>query len=191
MRGQADGLKAALAVDELEPGEAEQADRGRPAAEPLGVGRAAPARDWPATELEGATDDPGDRPPRVEGAEDVAEDDAEQDEAEPDGDEDERDREVAVRRFGARSGPTRSTSPEEEDARAARRHLGDRVEQRGREPARRRAPAVVLELAGLPGDREREERNDQDERRRPREQPLRDRQVLAAEERVADDPQRV
>ena len=71
MRVEADGDAAAGAVDDLQPDEGEQADRGRPAAEPLRVGEVggALAGDRPEAAADGAAD----RPPGVEGPEDVAE----------------------------------------------------------------------------------------------------------------------
>ena len=75
VRVEADRDAAAGAVDDLEPDDGEQPDRGRPAAEPLRVGEVgrALAGDRP----EAPAGDAADRPPGVEGPEDVAEQSAE------------------------------------------------------------------------------------------------------------------
>ncbi len=181
-RGEADGLKTALPVHELQPQEGDEpGDRG-PAAEPLGIAerrRRGLARDQP----EPATESARDRPPGVEGAEDVAEQDAENDQPEPEGDEDEGEREVAI--GGVRpleAGPYRHR--QQEDAERAGQQLGDRIDQEPREPARSRTPVLGRQQRAPPGDGHDDEGDDQDQRRPPGEQPLGDRQVLAADQGV-------
>ena len=82
-------------ADQLDPGEHQQPERGGPAAEPLRVGtaRRRAAADERARRA-------ADRPPRVEGAEDVSEQDRQDDEADPEGDHDEGRREVVGGRVG-------------------------------------------------------------------------------------------
>ena len=147
VRGQADGLKAALAVDELEPAEGDDpGDRG-PAAEALRIGERR-RRGLAGDQLEDAADEPGDGAPRVKRAEDVAEEDAEDDEPEPGGDEDEGDREVAVRRLGAVE-PRPDRDPEQEDAERPGEHLGDAVDEQRRDPFADGAPVGLLEAADV------------------------------------------
>ena len=144
---------------------------------------------WPAIAENAAADHPADRPPRVEGPEDVAEDHAEQREAEPGGDEEEGEGEVAVGRFGAlQAGVDRDA--EQEDADRAAEDLRRQAEQGPREPGPERAPAFLLEAGLAPGRREREEGDDQDDRRPPGEQPGGDRQVLARDQRVGERQER-
>ena len=166
---------AALAPDDLEPDDGEQADRRRPAAQPLrvaGVGGAL-AGDQAEARSGGAAD----RPPGVEGPEEVAEDRREEREAEPAGDEEEGEGEVAVGRFGAlEAGVDRQ--PEEEDADRAAERLHRQGEEDAREPRPERPLMQLLEAGAAPACRQREEGDDQDDRSPPGEEPGRDRQVL-------------
>src|SRR6185503_9813341 len=112
-----------------------------------------------------------------EGAKDVAEEDAEDDEPEPRGNEDEGDREVAVRSFGAvQPGPDRD--PQQEHAERLGEHLRHAVDEQRRDPRPGWAPMGLLEARRVPGDREPEERDDEDQRGSPGEQPRRNREVL-------------
>ena len=83
----------------------------------------------PGDEPEAAADGAADRPPGVEGLEDVAEEDAEQREAEPGGDEEEGDREVAIRRFGAVDAGVDRRPPSRKTPSAAADDLGGNAEQ--------------------------------------------------------------
>ncbi len=179
-RLEADAAEAGLAVDQLQPEKADEAARGRPAAEALGVGERR-AVGLAGHEAEHAGERPRDRAPGVEGAEDVAEADAQEHQAEPGGDEDEGDREVPVGRLGPREAAPDGDG-EQADADQAREDLCRRAGDRRRQPARGRAPALVLELRLAPEHRQRDEGDDQDEGGAPGEQPLRDRQVLLADQ---------
>ena len=75
-RREADEAEAGLAPDELEEEVADQPGDGGPAAEPLGVLERRRARFWPTSFEKTAGDGAADRAPGVEGAEDVAEEDA-------------------------------------------------------------------------------------------------------------------
>ena len=133
VRVEADRDAAAGAVDDLQPDDGEQADRGRPAAEPLGVGEV--GRALAGDRLEAAADGAADRAPGVEGPEDVAEQDAEEREAEPGGDEEEGEGEVAVRALRCRAGRRRSRR------RAGRRRSRPQRTCAGRPSRARESPA--------------------------------------------------
>ena len=175
--------EAGLTPDQLEEDEADEAGDGRPAPEPLRVpqGRRLLLADQGA---EAGRDDVGDRPPWVESAKDVPEQDAEDDDAEPERHEDERHREVPVGGIDAVDpGPD-----DEEQQRDA-----DRPGEDSRRPPRQRraesppegAPVVVLEPDRSPAERQADERHDQDDRRAPGEQPVGQWQVGAADQAVS------
>ena len=183
VRVEADGDAAAGAVDDLQPDDREQADRGRPAAERLRVGEVggALAGDRP----EARPRRPAHRAPGVEGPEDVAQQGGEERKAEPGGDEEEGEGEVAIRRFGAAQAGVDGDA-EQEDADEAAENLDGPADQSAGEPRPEGAPVRLLETGLAPGRREREEGRDQDDRRPPGEQPGRDRQVLPGGQRVRE-----
>ena len=181
MRVEADGDAAAGAVDDLQPDDRDQPDRGRPAAQPLGVGEVGGALpgDRPEAGAGGATD----RAPGVDRPEDVAEQGGEEGEAEPGGDEEEGEGEVAIGRFGAAQAGVDRDAEQEDAEQAEERLRGDR-DQGAREPRPERTPVRLLEAGLAPGCRQGEEGDDQDDRRPPGEEPGRDRQVLPGDQRV-------
>ena len=132
---------------------------------------------------EASGDEPAQRAPRVEGPEDVPEENAEQDQAQPERVEDEDDGEV-LRRVGDAAEARVEDDHEQPDADRSAEDLGARVEHRAGEPSRDRPPVLLLQARRGPGDREQRERDDQDERGPPGEEPGRHRQVLAAHQRV-------
>ena len=183
MRVEPDRDAAAASVDDLEPDEGHQPDRGRPAPDRFGVAQVG----GPLTgdRREGPADRAGDRAPGIERRVDVADQNAEQGKAQPAGDEDEGQREVAIGSFGAMQARV-DGDPEQEDADRPEQDLCRPPEEHPREPRREGTPPFVLEAGRPPGDREREEGDDQDDRRRPRKQPCRDRQVLPRRKRVRE-----
>ena len=129
-RGGERGRLLAPARAELDPGEAEQPDRGRPAPERLRVVA------QPAVAEQHAPD----RPPRVEGAEQVAEQHAGEHEPDPEDDEDEGRREVVQRRVG----PVVAGHEHEREQQHAERAADDLDRLRAQhapDPARQRPPA--------------------------------------------------
>ena len=109
--GRQPDARTRCAVDQLEPDEGEEPERRRASARAARDRRAGGGADCPATSRKPPANGARDRPPGVEGAEDVAEEDAEHDQAEPEGDEDEGEREVPVGRLGARRAPSRRRRP--------------------------------------------------------------------------------
>ena len=175
-RGGERGGLLAPAGAELDPGEAEQPDRGRPAPERLRVVAQPAAAEQHAP----------DRPPRVEGAEEVAEQHAREHQPDPEDDEDEGRREVVQRRVG----PVVAGHEDEREQQHAERtadHLDRPRAQHAPDPARQRPPARVLEPRARPQRGERDERHAEDRGRRPPEQPFRDRQARALHEPVGED----
>ena len=133
VRVEADGDAAAGAVDDLQPDE-RRAGRSRPAS-----GRAAPGRRGgralAGDRAEAAARGAADRPPGVEGPEDVAEQGGEEGEAEPGGDEEEGEREVAVRALRCRAARRRRRR------RAGRRRPAPQRAWAGRLSRARESPA--------------------------------------------------
>ncbi len=176
------GGEARLAPDELEEDKGDEAGDGGPAAEPLRI----PQRRrllLADEQREAGGDRVGDRPPRVESAEDVAEEEAEHDDAEPEGDEDERHREVPIGRIDAVD-PGPEDDGEQDDAGEPGDDLRRAPEDRGAEAVAEPLPVVVLEADRPPAQRQRDERDDQDDRGAPGEEPVGERQVGAADEAV-------
>src|SRR5262249_45543066 len=108
---------------------------------------------------------------------------------EPDGHEHEREREVPVRRHRPVE-PRVHGQPEQEDRERADDELDPAVQEDPRDPVVERPPVLLLEAGRSPARGEREARDDEDDRRPPREQPRGDRQVLAPDERVRERQQR-
>ena len=173
--GERRGLLAP-ARGELDPGEHEQAGRGGPAAEPFRVGPAHAVAEQHAA----------DRPPRVDEAEDVAEQHAHEHQPDPEDDEDEGRREVVQRRRrpGVAGG---EHEREDRDAEHAAGDLHAAAAEQASDPAGQRPPARVLEPRLRPQRRQRDEGDAEHDRRRPPEQPLRDRQARALHEPVGED----
>ena len=159
----------APARGELDPDEHEQADRGGPAAELLRV-RASALRQQAA-----------ERAPGAEGLEDVAEQDRGEHQPDPEDDHHERRRPVVERALRPQiAGEDRHDQQADADRAAQRLHR----RARDHAPAGQRAPRVVLQPRLGPQHGEREERDHQHRRRRPEQQPLRDRELLALDEPV-------
>ncbi len=157
----------APARDQLDPGEAEQRERGRVTAPALGI-RADAGQPY--------------RPPRAERAEQVAEQRAGEHEPDPEVDQDERRREVVERRAPA-GVAGRDHHAEQRDPDRAAGDLHRRAAEHAPEPGQR-APWGLLQARTGPQHREPGERGDEHDRRRPPEQPLRDRQRRALDEAV-------
>ena len=165
-RRDAGGGEARLAPDELQEEEAENRDRGRPAAEPLRVGERRRSA-LPGDEGEAGRDGAADRPPRVEGAEDVAEEHA--DAVSP-------SQKVTKTKLTEkfRSGASTPSRPVQttrtvratpiSPASAAVNGLSSRPERRG--SAARRGPVLEMRLA--PRQHQPDERDDDDHQRRRR-----------------------
>lgn len=160
---------------ELEPSEGEDPGGGRPAPKPDRI------REWGGEWLGSAS---GERahaargsPPRVERAEDVAEQHAQHREAHPE--EDEHGSRSEVRRRDLSAGhPADHDQEEQRDADCPARR---------RQPSReRQEPHTVwmLEPGSRPQGRQREERHEQHGAGRPREQPCRNREIRATEQAV-------
>ncbi len=105
-RGKADGVwgqpdrdPSSTTVNHLEPDNREQPDGSRPASQRLGIGEMGGALAGNCGKC--PADRPADRPPRIEGPENISEDHTEQREAEPNGDVDEGRCKVPIWCFGA------------------------------------------------------------------------------------------
>jgi hypothetical protein len=122
---------------------------------------------------------PPDRAPRVERAEDVAEEEAERRDADPEDDVDERRRQVRLRGLRAPE-PGPDDDPEERDADEPAEDLDD---QRDADEV---AVARTGELRRRPQRRERDERDDEHRRRGVDGDDRRDRQVLARADPVGE-----
>jgi hypothetical protein len=162
------GRRVAPAGDELDPGEAEQRERGGVAAPALRVG---PDARQP------------DSAPGAERAEQVAEQNAREGQADPEVDQDEGRGEVVERRPAALvAGEHDEHQQRDADRRAEQ--LQRPAAERAPEPAGQRSPGRILQSRARPQQRQSRERGHHHDRRSPCEDDLRNRQRGALDDPV-------
>ena len=177
-------------VRQLDPRERQDPERRRPAPEPVRIrDRVRPGADA----LHQPAGAAADRQPRIERAEDVAEDEAQDRDADPEQDVDHRRGEIAERVLHARQAAVDGEA-EQNHSERAEQHVHDHRQGNHTPPGgllleascgpQHPLLAHVLEPRPGPQHRKPDERDHEDERRAPGEQPARDRQVLLADKAV-------
>ena len=171
--------------EQLQPGEGEEPGGRRPVAELLRVRKAGPEplAEQPAA---GPRHPSPDCPPGVEGSEHVAEEKTCEHEADPEGDVDECRHDVADGALHTGE-PRPQEEDEQRDADDAAEHVRDPARQRSGQHGREGLHAVVGEERSLPECAERHERDDENDRGRPTEEPFGDREVGASAEPMGED----